>query len=103
MRRKNTESSFDHLKHVLPDVLNKIGVEFEKRPTRVIEAWPEIIGKQLAPMTKAIKVEKGCLFVEVKSATLYSLLEQYEKPRLLKKVQQKFSRSGIRKIVFRKR
>ncbi len=89
------------IRHLLPEILRKIGAEFEDRPDLVLAAWPQIIGEKLAPLTEAISFTEGLLTVKVKNSTLLSLLSQHERPRILKSLQQKFPSITIKSIVFR--
>jgi len=86
---------------ILPSVLEGLKINYDQQPQRVLEMWPEIIGPKLAPMTRAVSFKKGVLMVKVKSSTLYSLLGQHEKLRIIKKLQDKLKKITIRDIVFR--
>ena len=86
---------------ILPQVLEGLKIDYDLQPQRVLDVWPEIIGKKLAPMTKAVFFRKGILTIKVKSSTLYSLLGQHEKQRIIKKLQDKLDKITIRDIVFR--
>ncbi len=83
---------------LLPELLAEIGKRAGDPREEVFRFWFELIGEKMAPLTQPISVHEGVLTVKVKSSTLYSLLCQHEKPRLLKAMQEKFS---IRNIVFR--
>ena len=52
-------------------------------------------------MTKAISFENNTLYVLVRSSTLFSILKTQEKRRLLKLMQDKFSKDTIYNIVFK--
>ena len=52
-------------------------------------------------MTEAISFKDGVLTVKVKNSTLHSLLTQYDKPRILNSLKQKFPTAGIRNVHFR--
>ena len=89
------------LQDLLPKFLEKITKIHEERGDLILAAWPEVIGEKLAPMTKAVSFERGVLKVKVKNSTLYSLLSQHEKLRLLKSLKDRFPRTEIHNIVFR--
>jgi hypothetical protein len=95
-----TQTSLRQIKNLVKDVLNDIDENYNNKPKKIIESWPKIIGDKLAPMTEVVNFKKGVLIVSVKSATLYSLFAQYEKARILKILQEKFSREIIRDIKF---
>jgi hypothetical protein len=82
----------------LPAVLKKIGKLQQDRPDLVIAAWPEMVGKSLAPMTEALSFNDGVLLVSVRNSTLYSLLCQNDKLVILRKLRKKFPRIEIRNI-----
>jgi predicted nucleic acid-binding Zn ribbon protein len=90
-----------HLRELLPTVLSKIGGVFQERGDLVLAAWPEMIGPQLASMTQAVSFNEGVLLVHVKNSTLYSLLSQNEKPRILKNLRERFPNTTIKNILFR--
>lgn len=85
---------------VLPAVLEKIGDSFKDRPDLILASWPEIIGKELASMTRADSFVNGVLVVKVKNAPLHSVLHR-EKASLLARLRQKFPRVKINHLIFR--
>ena len=68
---------------------------------QIMAVWPEVIGGQFASMTKAVSFIDGVLLVKVQNATLYSLLSQYERPRLLGLLKKRFPQTEIRALLFR--
>jgi hypothetical protein len=89
------------LKDLLPKALSAIGALHRDRPDLVMAAWPQIIGEKLASMTQAVAFDKGILYVKVSNSTLYSLLAQHERKRLLKSLKEKFPSAEIKNIHFR--
>ncbi len=89
------------MRDLLPDVLAKIGSQVKQRPDLVLLAWPEIVGAKLSPMTQAVSFIDGVLTVKVKNSSLYSLLSQHERPKLLQTLQNRFPSIAIRNILFR--
>lgn len=91
--------------HRVGDLLTRFLEQLTKQQQiqgeQVLLAWPEVIGKQLAPMTRAVSFIDGVLFVKVQNATLYSLLSQYERPRLLAALKKRFPHAEIRALLFR--
>lgn len=87
------------------DLLPSILEGFEKRvvhsPDELLLAWPKLVGEKIAPMAQAVSCSSGTLVVKVANATLYSLLMQHEKERLLKQIQIQFPHLQIKKILFR--
>lgn len=89
------------IKDLLGPILDQVAKTAQDKPAKLIEAWPEIIGPKVAHMTKAVSFENGLFIVKVENSTLYSLLEQHEKQRLLKKIQETFPNFKVRKLLFR--
>lgn len=96
-----TETTSRSVSDVLGAVMSKIGVAFKDRPDLILEAWPSIIGPQLAAMTQAVSCVDGVLTVKVKNSTLHSLLSRNEKHKLLAALKSRFPTGGVRNIVFR--
>jgi hypothetical protein len=94
-------SPIKELKNILPNILNGIEENYAKKPSNILSSWKEIIGKDLAVFTEATSLKDGILVVKVKNSTLYSLLSQHEKEKILKTLQNKFSKEAIRNIIFR--
>jgi hypothetical protein len=106
LRRKSrnydgTDPTGYRLKDVLPVVLRNIGGVYGERGDLVLAAWPEIIGQQLAAMTEAVSFKDGLLMVNVKNSTLFTLLRNHERERLLKSLRNKFPKTKINNIFFR--
>ncbi len=81
--------------------LAKLAQQQERHGEQILLAWPELIGKQLSSMTRAISFLDGVLLVKVQNATLYSLLSQYERPKLLSALKKRFPHAEIRALLFR--
>lgn len=96
-----TDVTTHHITALLPIVLAKVGEVYAERPDLILAAWPEIIGAKLAAMTQAVSFVEGVLLVKVKNSTLYSLLNQHDKPRILSNLRKKFPKMNIKTIVFR--
>ncbi len=95
------QSTNRDMKLLLPRLLGQIGQMHKERPDLILATWPEIIGSKLAPMTKAVSFERGILFVKVNNSTLYSLLSQHERGRLVTCLRGRFPAVEIKNIVFR--
>ena len=83
------------LADLLPKVMIKIRSKREESQEEIFSFWFDLIGDKMGPYTTPISFVEGVLTVKVKSATLYSLLCQHERPRLLKQLQEKFSIRGL--------
>jgi Dna[CI] antecedent DciA-like protein len=89
------------MKDLLPKVLGQISAVHRDRPDLILAAWPRIIGDKLASMAKAVSFDQGILAVKVSNSTLYSLLSQHERGRLLKSLREQFPSVEIKNIHFR--
>ncbi len=96
-----TELTSHKVSELLPAILAEVGEIYSDRPDLILAAWKDLIGPQLAPMTEATAFKDGQLFVRVSNSTLYSLLSQQEKYKLLQQLKQKFPKTDIRNIIFR--
>jgi hypothetical protein len=105
---KRTPRNFDgkectthHLGSILPSIMQKLEANYSDRPDLVVAAWPDIVGRNLSPMAQAKRFHEGVLFVEVKNSSLYALLTQRDKGKLLQILRQKFPSVEIQNIQFR--
>lgn len=96
-----TKITTQRIGDLLPPLLAKIGAVYIQRPDLILAAWPEIIGSKLAGMTQAVSFREGVLLVKIKNSTLHSLLSQYERPKILSGLRQKFPNVEIKNIYFR--
>jgi hypothetical protein len=98
---RGIEPTGKNIGDLLPKVLRKMGEAYQERPDLVLAAWSEIIGEKLAPMAKAVSFQEGVLLVKVANSTLYSLLSQHERTKLLQQLRNQFPKVTIRNIIFR--
>lgn len=89
------------IKELLIPILTQMDQFAQDKPSELIEAWPNLVGEKIASMTKAVSYIKGTFLVKVDNATLYSLLVQHERHRLLQKIQEDFPHLKVRSILFR--
>ncbi len=89
------------MSELLPQVLGRIEKVYSDRPDLILAAWPEIIGPQLATMTRAISFTHGVLLVKVNNSTLYSLLSRIERPKILRRLQTRFPTASVKDVQFR--
>lgn len=89
------------IKDLLAPILDEMNQFAENRPHELMEAWPSLVGEKIAAMTKAVSYTKGTLLVKVENATLYSLLVQHEKQRLLHCMQAAFPHLKVKNLLFR--
>lgn len=86
---------------LLRGVLDQIDRRMRMRPQHVLQVWPEVVGPQMAPFTKATRFQEGVLHVTVSNSMVYSLLASSEKMQLIEQLQQVAPTSGVCNIVFR--
>lgn len=96
-----TASTGHSLKKLLPRVMGRIGAVYAERPDLILSAWPQVVGPQLAQMTRAVSFTHGKLVVKVNNSTLLSLFTKNEKARLLSKMKERFPEANIAMIDFR--
>lgn len=89
------------LSDLLPLVTSKLGAVIEGRSEAIIAAWPSLVGEKIALFSEAVSFNEGALTVRVRSSTLYSLLVQQEKKRLLGALRERFPGATIKTILFR--
>ncbi|OGN65345.1 MAG: hypothetical protein A3E80_02030 [Chlamydiae bacterium RIFCSPHIGHO2_12_FULL_49_9] len=83
---------------LLGEIMGEIGRKAGGGQEEIFREWFHLLGEKMGPLTEPLYVKEGVLTVKVKSPTLYSLLCQHEKPRLLRRLKQKFQ---IRDLIFR--
>lgn len=86
---------------IVPYVLSAIQKKHEERHDLILTAWPNIVGPQIAKFTKPESFIEGVLRVRVNNSSLYSLLVQSEKGKLLTLLRTKFPKVQIDRIFFR--
>ena len=94
-----TKPGFTRVDEVLAGVLEKHGVQKQVRRIEVLELWPEIVGEQLARVTRVRGLDEDALFVEVRSSAWLMELSMM-KEGFLERVNTRLSESPIEKIVF---
>ncbi len=85
------------IEDLLPEILAGIGKRAEIPFEKIVLEWAVLLGKSMAGLTEPVSFVDGVLTVIVKSSTLFSVLKSFEKPRLMKKLQEKFQ---VKDIIF---
>ncbi len=88
------------IRDLLPCVLKQIAGKVDEGSHAILEAWPEIVGKRIAKMTRAVHYDYGVLKVKVNNSTLLSLLVEHEKERLIEGLRKRFPKVKIEDILF---
>ena len=89
------------LKKVLQKTLKKTGVKEKLKENSTHLIWREVVGEKIARLTQVIELNEGVLKVKVDNSTLYSLLVEHEKQRLLKILQTRLPKLKIKNLLFR--
>ena len=91
------------LAEALGGFLAKSGLSRRVKQASAVEQWPEVVGAQIAGVTKALSITPdGTLFVAVSTHGWMSELSLME-PQLLRALNSVEGRSPIRKIRFQLR
>lgn len=93
-----TQSPVKKMADLLPELMSDLGHKVKDPREEIFLFWQDLMGEKMALLTEPVSFVDGVLTVKVKSSTLYSLLVTHERPRLLGRLQEKFS---IRNLIFR--
>lgn len=86
------------LKQVIPEALRQAGGEERLKRGRVLAAWREVVGRELAQLTEAVALEKGVLLVQVSDPVVAHHLT-YSRLALLRRYGERFP-GMVREIRF---
>lgn len=86
---------------IIPSVLSIIQKNHGERHDLILTSWPQIVGPKITKFTTPESFNEGVLRVKVNNSTLYSLLNQSEKAKLLSALRKRFPKVDIRDIYFR--
>jgi hypothetical protein len=98
---EGTDLTTHQVKDILPFALHTLKDVFSCNFDLIVAAWPGIVGVQTAAMTQVVALSEGFLSVRVKNSMMFSLLNQYEKAKILKQLRMQFPSTEIKDIVFR--
>lgn len=96
-----TGSTNRQIGSLLPGIIQKLERSVSNQSSLVFSLWPSVIGKELAPMTEVVSYGEGILVVKVKNSTLYSLLSQRDKPRIIQKLREKLPKTEFKNVIFK--
>lgn len=80
-------------------LLQQIGIEHKINQYKVLDLWPELVGKKIADIANAERIRDKVLYVKVKSMTWRTEL-LFQKPHILKKIESKFGKNIVTDIRF---
>jgi predicted nucleic acid-binding Zn ribbon protein len=98
----NDERSADPapIRSAIERALENLGITEAVQEYAVLEAWPGIVGEQIARVTTAERITDGVLFVKVSNAPWRNELV-FLKQDLIGKLNQAMGREFVHDIVFR--
>jgi len=86
--------SVESIGESLIKLLKGVGIEQKVCEYDVICQWPEIVGEQVASVTKALRVVDGVLYVKVKNSTWRNELT-FLKSEILTKIAEQNDRASV--------
>ena len=89
-----------HIGSAISSVIQQLGIGQRIKQGEVLEAWPRIVGEQIAKVTSADRIEGGKLFVHVTRSTWRNELV-FLKKALVAKVNKEMNQEIIKDIIFR--
>jgi hypothetical protein len=90
------------LSDVAPCVMQSISIHYAEKPQLVLDTWPQIVGREFAPLTKATQFKEGILEVRVKNSSLMSLLQNpADKKRIIEAFRARIPGIVLKNIIFR--
>ncbi len=94
------QDSAKTLRDAIGSTLNELGLDAKLKQYDVVNAWPEIVGLQIAKVTHAESINDGKLVIRVSRATWRNELMMMKK-ELIAKVNQTMNGEIVKDIIFR--
>lgn len=94
---KDTKAFGDVLKRVVKEKRFTARARYGK----LVAAWENTVGKELAKETRITNFEEGCLVIEVSSSALLQELSGFMKPTLLAELQKRDGGSEVASLDFK--
>jgi len=96
MRRRNSQS----IQEILEESLKSLHIDGKIYETRLMNAFPEIVGSGIAAHTKNIYISRGTLYVQMDSAVIRNEL-QMMRQSLIDHLNKQVGHETIKDIIFR--
>jgi predicted nucleic acid-binding Zn ribbon protein len=96
------DRKFAKIGELLPQILNKLGLDQRFKEQQVLDFWPAVVGEELAARTRATRVENGVLYVHVDHGAWMQELHFIEK-ELLRKLRARSPGVKLKSIRFSSR
>ena len=87
----------EQLKKVLEKSIESFGLKKTILQENAVIIWPNIVGKNISKISKAISVDKGILFIKVDSAVWKQELYM-QKSEIINKINKKIGSKAIKEI-----
>lgn len=90
-----------HLAHVLPGLMTRLGLEQLTQQRMIVDAWRDLVGEDIARYAQPTRIQRGVLTVSVNNSVWLQELSRYHKSAILQKIAARFNPSPVKDIVFR--
>ena len=87
--------------HVLPGLMQRLGLRERLHENEILEAWSSIVGEFIAAHSAPVALRESVLYVRVLQPSLHYELERISKMDILRKLKQRFGVKIIRDVRFR--
>lgn len=89
----------DNIGEIIKKILHRRGLWEVVKQQEVLNKWAEIVGEKIAARTKAIKINKGILWIKV-SDSVWTHHLALLKPKILTKIGDRFEKKTVKDIYF---
>ena len=90
---------FRRLGETLPAVLQRLGLDRELETQSLLDTWPKLVDEKIARHTRAVRLDRGVLVVEVDSPVWMTQL-RFLKGQVLKRIAPRFRSGLVRDVRF---
>tara|TARA_B100001027_G_C16121144_1_gene264960 strand:- start:365 stop:640 length:276 start_codon:yes stop_codon:yes gene_type:complete len=87
----------EQLKKVLKETIENSGFKNAILQEKAVSIWPDIVGKNISKISKAIRVDRGVLFIKIESTTWKQELYM-QKNEIINKINKKIGSKAIKEI-----
>jgi predicted nucleic acid-binding Zn ribbon protein len=88
------------LKHILEKTLQSQGMDKRIQQESAVIKWEDIVGSKIANASKAVRIDRGTLLIEVKSSAWKHQIQML-KPEIIKKLNAQLGADTVKNIRFR--
>jgi len=86
---------------VIPEIMKKLGLKGQHVLESLAEAWPDIVGADVAKHTRPGGLQGDALVVYVDNSTWLSELARYGKGKMLSNIQERVGNDSVSSVSFR--